>query len=510
MKILKRKTKKSVNPVLTALPQNPLASAMMENSNEAFTENLALTNKSTLNYVLDWFGCGGALRQRASSDATKIFLKAFAQDALMATKILFYFRDVRGGQGERATFRNIIKYLAVYHPEVVSKNMENIPFYGRYDDLYALEGTPLEKEMFQFIARQLKQDLRNMKKGEPVSLLGKWLKSENTSSPESCRLAKLTREALELSSKRYRKVLSSLRKHIDVIERKMCGKEWNEINFENVPSKASLIYRSAFDRHAHKKYKEYLKKVEQGSAKINAGAVYPYEIFRSLIRNSVSKEVIKAADLQWANMPNWMGENEHRGLVIADVSGSMLSGVPNILVAVSLALYFAERNVGPFKDMWLNFSSRPTFQRFVGNNLREKYLNMDKDNWGGSTNLQAAFNLILNSAVKNKVKEKDMPEVLYIISDMEFNQACTGNDKTNFRVMKEKYKEAGYKLPRVVWWNVASRNDNFPIRADDNNTALVSGCSPSILKQLLSSKNFTPLGIMQETINSPRYDRVVI
>ena len=253
-----------------------------------------------------------------------------------------------------------------------------------------------------------------------------------------------------------------------------------------------------------------MKKVEQGSAKINAGAVYPYEIFRSLIRNSVSKEVIKAADLQWANMPNWMGENEHRGLVIADVSGSMLSGVPNILVAVSLALYFAERNVGPFKDMWLNFSSRPTFQRFVGNNLREKYLNMDKDNWGGSTNLQAAFNLILNSAVKNKVKEKDMPEVLYIISDMEFNQACTGNDKTNFRVMKEKYKEAGYKLPRVVWWNVASRNDNFPIRADDNNTALVSGCSPSILKQLLSSKNFTPLGIMQETINSPRYDRVVI
>ena len=503
------KHKKST-PIKSALPKNVLASAMLEEQNVEFTENMAITNKSTLNYVLDWFGCGGTLRQRNAEDILKVFLKAYAQDALLATKILFYFRDIRGGQGERTTFRTLINWLANRHPDIVRKNMEHIPFYGRYDDLYVLVGTPMEKEVFQFIARQLKEDIRNMKSGEPVSLLGKWLKSENTSSSESRRLARLTREALELTSKRYRKILSALRKYIDVIEVKMCSGNWLDIDFEKVPSKASLNYRSAFGRHVYKQYENYLRQVEKGNANINAAAIYPYEIFRSLIKDPPSPQAIKAADLQWANMPNWMENNDHLGLVVADVSGSMFSGIPNILVSISLALYFAERNKGPFKDMWLNFSSTPSFQRFIGSDLYEKYLNMDKNNWGNSTNLQAAFELILDTAVKNSVKEKDMPEVLYIISDMEFNVSCECNTKTNFEVMKEKYKGAGYNLPQVVWWNVASRNDNFPIRADDTGTALVSGCSPSILKYLLSSKEFSPLGIMNEVINSPRYDRIAI
>jgi hypothetical protein len=207
-----------------------------------------------------------------------------------------------------------------------------------------------------------------------------------------------------------------------------------------------------------------------------------------------------------------MEGNEHKGLVLADMSGSMFysnNGLP-AHVALSLAIYFAERNVGPFKDVFISFSAAPKFHTIHGNNLREKIDNMDKSDWSGNTDLQAAFNLILVTAVKNRVPQKDMPEVLYIVSDMEFDGACTGNSMTNFEVMAKKFAAAGYRLPRVVWWNVDSRNDNFPIRADATGTALVSGCSPSILKSLLSAKSFNPMDIVYETVNAERYNRVVV
>lgn len=492
---------------------NPFVQAMQVAGNNTVTENGALSNKSTLNYVLDWFGAGGALRQRSDADKIALFSKAFAQDRNLAMKILFYFRDVREGQGERKTFRTIMNWLGQYYPDVARKNLENVGFYGRYDDLYSLVGTSLEKEVFNVFTQQLKSDIVNMKKGESVSLLAKWLKSENTSSKESRALGRKTREAMQLTSKKYRKILSALRKHINVLEVKMCAGDWKTIDFEKVPSKASLNYRKAFGRHDQERYAAYLGAVEKGEAKMAAGAVYPYEILRSIIKDGrgygqPTAQEILAADLMWKAMPNWLKGNEHNGLVIADVSGSMFSGVPNILVSVALALYFAERNTGPFKDIWMNFSSSPTFQKFIGNNIWEKFQHMDKNNWAQSTDLQKAFELILSTATKSKVAQKDMPSVLYIISDMEFNGACSSNSMTNFEVMKKKFANAGYELPKVVWWNVAARNEQFPIRADDTGTALVSGCSPSILKSLLSAKNFNPMDIVYEVTNNPRYERV--
>jgi hypothetical protein len=278
-----------------------------------------------------------------------------------------------------------------------------------------------------------------------------------------------------------------------------------------VPSKASLIYRKAFGKHDQERYATYLKSVEKGEAKINAGSIFPYEILRSILRG-VSAQEQKQADLQWKAMPNWMEGNDHYGLVIADMSGSMFTSNNSLpaLVAISLAIYFAERNIGPFKDVWMNFSDSPSFQKLVGNTLFEKVAAMDRYNWGGTTNLQSAFDMILDTAKKNKIKQSDMPSVLYIVSDMEFDSACRGNTKTNFEVMQEKFEKAGYELPRVVWWNVDSRNDNFPIRADERGTALVSGCSPSILKSLLAAKAFDPMSIVYDTVNSPRYERVVV
>ena len=512
---MKNVTRKTNRTQFVPAP-NAFVQAMTNASNVAYTEKGAITNKSTLSSVLDWFGQGGALRQRTPQDTINLFTRAYAEDRLLAMKILFYFRDVREGQGERNTFRILMNYLGQHYADVALKNLENVPFYGRFDDLYCLVGTSLEDEVFALFAKQLKEDLRNMKKGEPVSLLAKWLKSENTSAKESVRLARKTREALELTPKRYRKILSALRNYINVLETKMCAGKWSEINFEAVPSKASLNYRKAFGRHDQTRYAAYLESVKKGEKKMNATAVFPYEIFRSLVKNpqgygpTPSAQEILQADLQWKSMPNWMGKKEHKGIVIADCSGSMFSGVPNIFVAVSLAIYFAERNVGPFKDLWMNFSESPSFQRLMGSNLYEKYQNMDKHNWGGTTNLQSAFDMILTTARQNKVSQKDMPQVLYIVSDMEFDVAGGRNDRTNFQVMKDKYEQAGYQIPRVVWWNVDGRNENFPIRVDDTGTCIVSGCSPSILKSLLSAEAFDPLSIVYETVNTPRYERVQV
>ena len=364
-----------------------------------------------------------------------------------------------------------------------------------------------QKEVFKFVANQLKEDWFNMKGGKPVSLLGKWIKSENTSSTESRRLAKLTREYLGWSSKKYRKTLSTLRKYIDVVEVKMCANQWNAINFEGVPSKATLNYRKAFEKRAEESFKSYLGKVEKGEAKINAATLFPYDVLRTLVEQSQTATSLKAADLQWRALPNYI-EGDGKGLVIADTSGSM-HGLP-LYIAVSLAIYFAERNNGPFKDVFMTFSQTPCFHRLIGNNLLEKWKNLDHGGWDMNTNLQASFDLILKTALANKVAQKDMPSVLFIISDMQFDQGNMRNDMTNFEIIKQKFEQADYKMPQTVWWQVNSRLDNVPVKFTDNGVAIVSGSHPSILKKICNLKYLSPLGLMLEALNDKRYNAVVL
>lgn len=504
-------TTKNKNARLSTMT-NPLIAGLAKGTNITLTENGALTNKSTLNNLLDWFAAGGALRERDENSIVNLFRKAWGDDELKALKVLFYFRDVRGGQGERRTFRTCLKWLANNHQNAVKANLENVPFYGRWDDLYALEGTPLEAAAFDLIRRQLLTDVEAMNEKDSVSLLAKWAKSENTSSKESVRLARKTREALGWSSRKYRKTLSALRSYIDVVEVKMCANEFNDIDFQKVPSKALMTYKGAFKKHDENRWKSYLEKVEKGEAKINAKALYPYELLRT-IWSEQDETAIKALDLQWKNQPDWLAENPHKGLVLADCSGSMTSNnMLPLAVSVSLAIYFAERNTGPYKDCFMTFSTNCKLQRLVGRNLKEKAYNLDKEGWCGSTNLQSAFDAILDAAVKNRVEEEDMPSVLYIVSDMEFNQACdlNGVKSKNFDVAKQKYAKAGYKFPKIVFWNVNARNDQFPITEDENGVCLVSGCSPSILKSVLSGKDFNPMAILDETIGQERYNKVTL
>lgn len=504
-------TKTNVNNRLSTMT-NPLIAGLAKESNVAYTENGALSNKSTLNNLLDWFAAGGALRMRQESEITNLFQKAWGDDALKALKVLMYFRDVRGGQGERRTFRTCLKWLANSHKDVALHNLENIPFFGRWDDLYAFEGTPVEAAALDLIKRQLLTDVEAMNEGDSVSLVAKWMKSENTSSKESVRLARKTREALGWSPRKYRKTLSALRAYIDVVEVKMCAKEFNGIDFQKVPSKALMTYKGAFKKHQEDRWKSYLEKVAKGEAKIQAKALYPYELLKAIWRE-MDETSIKALDLQWKNQIDWLAENPHRGLVLADVSASMTcNNMLPLAVAVSLAIYFAERNVGPFQNTFMTFSDNCQLQRLVGSNLKEKAHNLANDGWCGSTNLQSAFDAILSAAVKNRVKEVDMPSVLYIITDGEFNSMCGDGQqyKTNCQVLKDKFQKAGYRLPKVVWWNVNARNDQYPITEDETGMCLVSGCSPAILKSVLSSKKFDPMSILEETISQERYNQVTL
>jgi hypothetical protein len=208
-------------------------------------------------------------------------------------------------------------------------------------------------------------------------------------------------------------------------------------------------------------------------------------------------------ELQWKNLPNYV--SPFNGLVVADVSGSM-SGRP-IEVSISLALYIAERNEGHFKNRFFTFSNRPILQTIVGNTLCDRVSNLRRAHWDMNTNIQALFDTLLNVAVKNELPQSELPERLFIVSDMQFDMACTNNSNTNFEFAKKKFEKHGYNLPQLIFWNVNARNSSdCPVTIHDTGTALVSGCSPSILKSVLENKIITPLDVMNSAIESERYD----
>lgn len=359
-----------------------------------------------------------------------------------------------------------------------------------------------------------------------VSLLAKWLPSENCSSMESKRLASKLRKSLGLTSKEYRKTLSVLRKKIGIVERNMCQKEWGAINYEHVPSRAAMIYRKAFGRNDEQRYQKYLDDVSKGKKEIKSTTLYPYDIVRNIIRPSggwgSSKDFSfsppdQTLNLQWDALPNYV--EPFNGLVVYDTSGSMGSAgyyggsnnqVRPIDVALSLAIYIAERNTGVWKNCAIPFSSGAELSRFSGNNIYEKLCNLNMSKYYGSTNLQAVFNLILSTAIDNDISEDEMPRKLFIVSDMGFDQACLSNRKSNFETIREKYRLAGYKMPDLIFWNVNAYCKDSPIKFDETGTALVSGASPSILKSVLSGEITTPFDIMNQAINVERYDMIKV
>lgn len=493
--------------------KSKLINAMVDDQNVTFTENGAKTFKTTKSDVLDMFSLGGAYRGRSDKDVEELFGKAFAENKDLTAKCLFYLRDVRGGQGERRFFRVASNYWSLIDPKSLKKNLKNISEYGRWDDLVNLVDSELEKPVLALIEEQFNKD---MEAEGPITLLGKWMPSENASSKETKRKAKKIRKALNLSSKEYRRALSYLRSKLDIIERYITSGQWDDIDFSRVPSNAMNKLKKAFFRHTPDEFKSYLDKVNSGESKINSSTLYPYEI-TSQARRSNNATENQTLDLQWKALPNYVGDSGQRAICVVDVSASMNScgwnvnhGVKPIDVAISLGIYFAERNTGIFKDSFLTFSNNSSLQFLKGDTISEKVRNLSKASWGMSTNIQSSFRSILDTAVRNKIRQDEMPNTIIIISDMEFNMACSINSQTNYDSIKDKYSFYGYELPQIVFWNVKAKNDQSPVTFKEDGTALVSGFSPSILESVLSGKKLTPYDLMLDKLNSDRYKKVKV
>lgn len=497
---------------------NNFIGAMTEMSNIGYTENGAVKRNHTNSALLDMFAMGAAMRTRSEADIILMFREAFAENPSYALKCLFYIRDVRGGQGERRFFRVVMRDLAKTETEVARRNMKLIPIYGRWDDLYTFIDTPLEAEAFNIMKQQLTLDLSC----KTPSLLAKWLKSENTSSKESRELGNKTRKAFGLNHKQYRKALSTLRERINVLERLMSAGKWDEIKFDELPSRAGFIYRNAFARHdIARRYEEFAK---SSDTKVNAKVLYPYECVARAFGEGLKPldDVNRLmVNKYWDNLADYFKEASFNGMAVVDVSGSMCgySDSAPINVAISLGLYCAEKAKGPYANHFITFSSNPKFVKVEGVDFCDKVNRMADADWGGSTNIEAAFDLMLNVAINNNLKQEDIPENLIIISDMEFD-ACAESgpivehrwgyfqkvDKeTLFETMKKRWEAHGYKMPKLVFWNVEARQNNIPMR-DDGNVNYVSGMSPVLFEQIM--KGLDAWDLMMDKLNGPRYKAI--
>jgi hypothetical protein len=463
------------------------------------TENGMVTNSSTLNATLDLFFTIGAIRKSINTPEGKQrliakFEAARNEDALITRKLLFWARDVRGGAGEREAFRVLLRHASVNYTEDVIQNVHLIAEYGRWDDVFSLIGTSAEKAAIDLIVSELKAG---------NGLLAKWLPRLGGKVADRKKfIANRVRSAMDMSPKQYRKMLVELTR---VVETSMCAREFDKINYEHVPSLAMSRYSKAFDKNDNERFAKYKESLAKGEAKVNASAVYPYDITKNL-----SYGDSKLANEQWKALPNYMEGSNERVLPVCDVSGSMSTTVGGnttaMEVCISLGLYISERNEGAFKDAFVTFSSNPRLQYLTGD-LKSRYRQLQTADWGYSTDLEATFRFILDQAIKHNVAESEMPTCILIMSDMEFNEATRHND-TALDMIKRKYEEAGYTLPKIVFWNLCSRQDNFPVTSNDQGVALVSGFSPSILSTVLKGGAMNPVQIMLDTLNTPRYEAI--
>ncbi len=492
------------------------AEAIKQESKWTRTENSAIALNTTGTACLDLFGTIGALRKADEARITSLFEEAYKENPLLATKILFYARDIRGdketnGLGERRIFRIILKYAALHHPECIKPNLDLIGVYGRYDDLYELIGTPLEDEMWVAMKKQFEEDKINLEKGNVISLLAKWIKTADASSEKTRKLGIKTALKLGYNIYEFKRIVRAMRKHLRVVEGLMSTNQWDKIKYSEVPSRAMMIYRNAFKRHDEERFVQFAQKAVTGEEKINSATLYPYDIIERMIdywnwRCKVKGTEEQILQAQWDSLPNYV-EAGTNAIVMADTSGSMI-GRP-ICSALGLAVYFAQRNVGAYHNLFMTFSHNPRYQKIAGKTLKQIFANLNYNDWSMNTDCEAAFNLILDTAIKNHVPTEEMPKSLIIISDMEFDY-CGDEDWTFYDKMRAKFAQYGYEIPTIVFWQVASRHDVFHADSKRKGVILVSGQSAGTFKNLIGAIGKSPIDFMMEIVNSRRYEPIKI
>jgi len=464
---------------------------MAMETDDLLGENLMPTHSTSGNSLVDLFFTMGASRELDDRTIIRLFEKAFSENTLLATKSIFYNRDIRGGQGERRSFRIFFNYLANAYPDIAIKNLANVAKYGRWDDIFSVFGTPAEADAIDLI-------LSALKKGD--KLCAKWMPRDNKAGKD---IARKLMKAWELSAKSYRKLLSG---NTQVVENLMCKNQWGDIKYSAVPSMAMNLYRKAFSKHDAERFVQYLENVTNGTEKISAGAIFPHVIVHSYgTMWGIADKVDKVLEEQWKALPDYMPKGE-KILPICDVSGSM-TGQP-MEVSVALGIYLSERNIGPFQNMFITFSGRPALQTLTSKTLRGKIIELEHAQWDMNTNLEAVFKLVLDQAVKFSLSEDDMPRTILILSDMQFDECIKQPTDNSFTMIKRMYSDAGYVLPQIIFWNLRT-STGIPVKFDERGTALVSGFSPSIMKNILEIE-LSPIKIVLKTLNSDRYASVIV
>ena len=485
------------------------AEAAMKNAAFTRTENGAVALNTTGDARLDLFGTIGSLRTAEKERITRLFSEEYKADPMFATKIAFYARDVRGGLGERQTFRTILQYMAEYHPEALRLNLDLIGVYGRYDDLYCLIGTPLEYEMWAAMKRQFEEDRQNLAAGNAISLLAKWIKTADASSETTRKLGILTAQKLGYSVYEFKRLVRAMRKQIGIVEALMSAGRWDEIRYSAVPSRAMVIYRNAFMKHDADRYGAFVQKAVSGEEKIHSATLFPYDIVEKVMQmdwNRCRVTEDPALEAQWRQLPSYV-EAGTNALVIADTSGSMY-GRP-MATSVGLAVYFAERNTGAYHNMFMSFSGTSRIQMLKGETLAQKIASINMNDWANNTNLQAAFQHVLEIAVQNHVAQEDMPKSLIVISDMEIDY-CGDRNWTFYEKMSQRFRKYGYQIPNVIFWNVASRHDVFHADKSRTGVQLVSGQSAAVFRQVMQCVGLNPVEAMEKIINSERYAAIAV
>ena len=501
---------------------NAMQNTLNDEFNISISENGAFGYRTSGKELLDLNFAVASLRGASEQEIIDKFTKAFFEDKILAMKWLFFARDVRGGLGERRLFRVILKNLVDNNPEMVIPVINLIPEYGRYDDLWCLlDNQESAKVVYNIVDEQLIEDLHNMKKNKSISLLAKWLPSPNASSEKTKKYAKQIYKTFGLTEREYRQILSRLRKYLDVVETKMSAKNWSEIRYETVPSKANLIHSNAFLKKDEERRKEYLEKLKKGETKINASTLYPHDIVHKYSGGCYylgNKDA--TIEALWKALPDTV-QGCGNTIVVADGSYSMTDNIGGnttvtaLDVANALAIYFAEHSSGEFKNKYITFSERPQLVDFSkANSLHDKLQIALTYDECANTNIEKVFDLILTTAIKHNMRQEDMPKNILIISDMEFDSCATSGDSNMWRrnrpnqrlfeIIAQRYADAGYQLPRLVFWNVNFRTGTIPVKENELGVALVSGFSVNIVKMVMSNK-LDPYECLLETLNSERY-----
>lgn len=478
--------------------------------NTSVTENGAIGLKSTGNKLLDMNFKLSSMRNMSDNEIWSLFLRAYNENPSLAMLWLFFARDIRGGCGERRVFRVVFERFCRENSAVAIRLLSLIPFYGRWDDLIGVfcGDVPcnVREAAFSVIQEQLTDDLGNMKAGKPVSLLAKWMPSTVTSSRDTRRNAERLRAKLGFTPRQYRKTFSSLRRHIGVTEQKMSGGEWDQIDYQTVPSRAAMNYRAAFMRHDYDRYDEYLANVSSGEAKINSGVLYPYDIVHAY-KNAHNLD--RTLEAQWKALPNTVHEGQST-IVVVDGSGSMYQRVGNTAVtcydvARSIGLYFAEKLPGQYHHKFITFSENPRFVTFADTlSLYARIALMEEYDECSNTDIEKVFDLVLNTALENHLPQEEIPANILVVSDMEFDEGVCDPDENLFVSIRRKWETSGYKLPRLIFWNVCSRTGTIPIAENENGVTLVSGFSPNIADMVMSG-DIDPYNCLVSKLMSDRY-----